>query len=247
MLLSVITVCRNSREELRATLASVAEQTARDEFEYVVIDGASDDGSIELIGEGQVDVLVSEPDEGIYHAMNKGLERCAGEWVWFLNAGDAFATPHTARRVLDAIDANPGADIIYADVTLVDKDRQPLGPRRLTTPDKLTPRAYLGGMRVSHQAFIARRSLAPRYDTQYRWAADFQWCLSIVEQARRCQRLRRTVVLYLDGGATKSHIPAGLLERLRIQTRHFGLLPALAANVVLGARFALFRLTHNYF
>lgn len=235
---------------MEATLDSVACQSARGSVEYIVVDGGSGDGTRELLAsaaaQGTVDKWVSEADGGIYPAMNRGLELATGQWVWFLNAGDCLLDQHTVQSVLNAIAASPEAGVVYGETLVVDAEGRELGGRRLRAPERLTAWSLLGGMRVCHQAFVARRERAPKYDTQYHWSADYDWVLRIVEQGAPSQRVP-TLVRYLDGGATKRHIPEGLRERFRIMTQHFGLLPAIGANLVLGVRFLLWRLTHKWY
>lgn len=105
--ISIITIVWNDCEGMARTLASVRSQTFRD-FEYIVVDGASTDGTREFLEghEAQIDVLISEPDNGLYEAMNKGADQASGAWALFLNAGDVFATPETLARAFTQIDQN---------------------------------------------------------------------------------------------------------------------------------------------
>ncbi|WP_302015691.1 glycosyltransferase family 2 protein, partial [uncultured Akkermansia sp.] len=97
---SIITINLNNREGLRKTILSVLEQKCRD-FEYIVIDGASTDGSIDVIREYEHSITswISEKDSGIYNAMNKGLARAGGEYIYFLNSGDFFYSPHVLSEI----------------------------------------------------------------------------------------------------------------------------------------------------
>lgn len=102
MKLSVITICYNNIEGLKQTFASISSQSARDLFEYIVVDGASKDGTSEFLQENdsKIDKWVSEPDKGIYNAMNKGVAMASGDYILFLNSGDYLHSPDTMEKVL---------------------------------------------------------------------------------------------------------------------------------------------------
>jgi glycosyltransferase involved in cell wall biosynthesis len=120
--LSIITINYNNAEGLRKTLASVATQTSRD-FEYLVIDGGSTDGSVEVIKEytDRITYWVSESDRGIYHAMNKGIRQAKGEYCQFLNSGDYLMAPDVTERMLSDL---PNCSFIYGNKVRVIGGRQ---------------------------------------------------------------------------------------------------------------------------
>ena len=151
-LLSVVTVNRNMADGLARTIASVAQQDFNS-YEYIVVDGASTDASIEVIDRNSdsVDRWVSEPDAGIYDAMNKGVSLARGEWVLFLNSGDALANKTVLSAVMAA--AKPGDDILYGDAMM----QYPAGGTRIVTA--FEPKYLAYGMICSHQALFARRAL----------------------------------------------------------------------------------------
>jgi glycosyltransferase involved in cell wall biosynthesis len=116
MKLSVITINYNNCDGLRKTIESVVSQTFTD-FEYIIIDGGSTDGSVDVIKEyaGRIDYWVSERDRGCYHAMNKGVKVAQGEYVIFMNSGDSFYT----NDVIDAfVKENPTEDVLCGDMFL---------------------------------------------------------------------------------------------------------------------------------
>ncbi len=104
---SIITINYNNKEGLRKTIESVVGQSFRD-FEYIIIDGGSTDGSIEVIKEhaGKVDYWVSEPDKGIYHAVNKGVLQAHGEYLNFMNSGDEFYNNGVLQEVAPSLDSD---------------------------------------------------------------------------------------------------------------------------------------------
>ena len=231
-LISVITITFNASRVLPPTLRSVAGQTFRD-FEHIVIDGASTDDTIAVARRLGVDGLriVSEPDKGLYDAMNKGLAAAKGKYVVFLNAGDAFAGEDVLEAYAGAADSDP--DIIYADTEIVDEERRVIGPRHLSAPDILTAESFSHGMLICHQAFMVRRSMAPAYDLQYRFSADYDWtvkCIMLTDPAK-CVNLRRVAVHYLSDGLTDRNRKASLMERFRIMARHYGYATAVCRHI----------------
>ena len=116
MTLSIITINKNNAIGLEKTCISVTTQIFTD-FEWIVIDGASDDNSIEIINDysNKINYWISESDTGIYNAMNKGIKKANGEYLLFLNSGDCLVTPQTLENLLLEIKNNPVADIYYSD------------------------------------------------------------------------------------------------------------------------------------
>lgn len=102
MKLSIITICYNNIEGLKQTFESISSQTARSEFEYIVVDGASKDGTADFLKENdsKINKWVSEPDKGIYNAMNKGVGFASGDYILFLNSGDCLHSPDAIEKVL---------------------------------------------------------------------------------------------------------------------------------------------------
>lgn len=121
-LFSIITITYNAQEVLRPTLASVSGQSFRN-FEHIIIDGASRDDTVSIARNEGIDgiKIFSEPDRGLYDAMNKGIARATGSYLIFLNAGDSFAATNALSRLAEAAKDNP--DIIYGQTQLVDAER----------------------------------------------------------------------------------------------------------------------------
>lgn len=244
-MVSVITITFNAARTLERTIASVERQDYK-AIEYIIVDGGSTDGTLQIVGrhERTVSRCISEPDDGIYFAMNKGLAAATGEYVWFLNAGDEFAQPSTLSSVMAAA---AGADVVYGDTVVTALDGSVIGGRRLAPPDSLTADSFRDGMLVCHQAFVPRRSLCAPYDTSFRFSADYDWCLKILLKARSVVNARQVVVRFLDGGFTKSHIVEGLRERFTIMSRQFGFFPTLARHLPIAARFFRFWISKGRF
>lgn len=243
-LISIITITYNAAPVIIPTLESLNAQTFRD-FEHLVIDGASKDDTVSIVRKICPDSFVhSEPDRGLYDAMNKGLRAAKGKYLLFLNAGDALHTPDTLQRYAEATGLNSSripnamdntdsilscADIIYGDTVVVDSDRNFVKPRHLSVPERLTFRSFANGMLVCHQAFMVRRDLAPEYDLQYRFSADYEWTLRCLKAADPDHNvnLHTVTIDYLSDGMTDKNHRASLKERFRIMCRYYGTLPTL--------------------
>ena len=223
--LSVITVVYNNAADIRRTLLSVLNQTYS-HIEYIVIDGASTDGTVGIIKEyeSRLAVFVSEKDKGIYDAMNKGLSKATGDYVLFMNSGDELYAPDTVETVFATA---PGADIYYGETEMINSAGQSLGRRRHKAPEKLNLYSFKYGMSVSHQAIYIRRNLAVQYDPQYQLSADIDWILRALKQAKKVVRVQGYVAKYLVGGMSKKRHRQSLVERFNIMRRYYGLLPTL--------------------
>ncbi|GIV24586.1 MAG: glycosyl transferase [Bacteroidia bacterium] len=223
--LSILTVTYQAEETLPLTLRSVAAQTWTD-WEHLFVDGASRDGTIALIREyaekiGRVR-WISEPDRGLYDAMNKALQLAEGEFVIFLNAGDAFWAPDTLEKVFTQ--APTEADVLYGDHRYVDRQGQLLlRPRHRPYPQPpLRAAHFQTGMVICHQALIVRREKAPLFDLNYRLAADLDWTIRLLATHPRTYDTRRVLIRYLAGGLSAQRLHRYLRERTQILYRHFG-------------------------
>ncbi len=241
---TVITITYNAGEVLQRTLDSVLCQTYEG-VEHLIIDGASADNTLALAneykavndadanGHSHKIIIHSEPDEGIYDAMNKGLTQASGDYVVFMNAGDFFPAADTLEQIAHRCHLNelPSAElpaVLYGNTDIVDSCGRYLHPRRLQPPERLTWRSFRHGMLVCHQAFYARTDIAKntQYDTRYRYSADVDWCIRVMREAdRQCLPLcnaAMTVACYTEEGTTTRHHRASLRERYRIMARHYG-------------------------
>lgn len=243
--LSIVTITYNAVATLERTIKSIEAQDY-DNIEYIIVDGASTDGTVGIIEahKASISKWVSEPDNGLYYAMNKGLHMATGDYIWFVNAGDEVASPHTVRQMFDTA---VGADVYYGDTVMTNMDGQEIGTRRLAPPQQLTWRSFRNGMLVSHQSFVARTALCSDYDTQYRFSADFDWCVRILKKSKLIANTHLTLSRFLDGGITKHNIVPGLKERFRIMTHHYGLISTIAHHIPIGIKFLFFWATKGRF
>ncbi len=225
-LFSIITVTRNAETTLPRTLRSVAAQTCR-LFEYIVIDGASTDSTVLLAKQAGIPEmkLLSEPDDGLYDAMNKGLELAHGDYVIFLNAGDSFHAPDTLERLAAAAFDNDYPGIIYGQTDIVDAEGRKVSERHLRAPSVLTLDSFRDGMVVCHQAFVVVRKLTDMYDRRYRYSADYEWCIRCLQRSHRNQYVDAVLIDYLREGVSTRYRRASLAERFSIMCKYYGFFP----------------------
>ena len=223
--LSIITVVYNNVRDIERTLLSVLNQSYA-HIEYIVVDGASSDGTLEVIQRYQdrLSKVVSEKDAGIYDAMNKGLALASGDYVLFMNSGDELYAPDTVKNVFSTA---PNADIYYGETEMFNEAWQSIGKRRHSVPEKFTWQSFRFGMTISHQAIYIRRTLTEPYDRQYELSADIDWILTAAKKAKTSVKVSGYVAKYLVGGMSKKRHQQSLKERFAIFTKHYGLLPNL--------------------
>lgn len=242
---TIATVCYNAGGLLQHTIASVEEQDYA-AVEHLIVDGNSRDETLAHIHHYQERnsrsavqheiVCRSEPDEGLYDAMNKALGLATGHYILFLNAGDTFHTKTTLSEIAAQIDDSNGHDlpaVLYGHTDLVDGEGRFLRHRRLEPPEVLSWKSFKSGMLVCHQAFFARTDIARQtpYDRErYRLSADFDWCIRIMKEGARLRlKFHNTHLIiadYLSEGLTTKNHKASLLERYDIMCRHYGKLSA---------------------
>lgn len=227
---SVITVCYNAQATLEDTIQSVIAQTYH-HVEYIIVDGASKDRTLSIINRyrDRITTVVSEPDKGLYDAMNKGLRLATGDYVCFLNAGDSFHEDDTLQQMVHTLrELTELPDVLYGETALVDAEGHFVRMRRLQAPEHLTWHSFRQGMLVCHQAFFAKRTLAEPYDLSYRFSADFDWCIRIMKKSKVLHNTHLTLIDYLEEGMTTRNHKASLHERFRIMTKHYGWLSTVA-------------------
>jgi len=183
---SIVTVCYNSADTLEDTIASVSRQRCAD-IEHIIVDGGSTDGTRELVARcnGRIAKFVSEPDEGIYDAMNKGIRLARGDIVGFLNADDMYADDRVIAEVAAAVQAGD-LDGVYGDLLYVRRDDSSKVTRYWKAGPYL-PGAFRLGWVPPHPTFFCRRRLFEEYgdyDAFYRIAGDFELMLRLIERHR---------------------------------------------------------------
>lgn len=246
---SVVTITYNAASVLQPTLDSVLMQDYP-HVEHLIIDGASADDTVRIAEayrqqsdeaeNGHVVKIQSEPDGGLYFAMNKGLELATGDYIVFLNAGDRFPAADTLDKVMLAAEVGDGEErpaVLFGNTDIIDSKGNFLCHRRLSPPERLTWRSFRYGMVVCHQAFYARTDIARAlpYDTTYRYSADVDWCIRVMKEGERRKLLLRNihavVADYMQEGQTTLHHKESLRERFDVMRRHYGLVRTLLLHV----------------
>lgn len=197
--ISVITVVHNAKDSIRETIGSVLDQSYQ-KVEYIIIDGASKDGTIELIEryENRLAYWISEPDRGIYDAMNKGIAVATGDWVIFLNAGDKFFSQDTLQLL--SLDLTPDADVVYGDVEI---SFESICIVKRSGDLKNIWR----GMQFCHQSSAVRlkRMVAMPFNTDNPIAADLEWFIRAYDSGYVYRRHNEVMSIVSAGGVSDAN------------------------------------------
>ncbi len=222
-------------------MQSVFDQTYSN-IEYLIIDGNSKDGTQELIKkhEAKITQWISEPDKGLYDAMNKGIKMATGDFLWFMNAGDKIYEKDTLEKMVSAY--TPETDVLFGEVMLVNEKREHLGTRTEVTTQKLPKdlnwQSLKHGMCVCHQAFLPKREIAPLYALD-NLSADIEWVIRCLKKSRKITATNLILAEYLAGGLSKKRHKEGLKGRYTILQKYYGFVPNLWNHCVIIVR-ALF-------
>lgn len=236
-LFSIITVTYNAADTIEPTMRSVASQTCTS-YEHIIMDGVSKDDTLKIaqdLSTGRTRIFSSK-DRGLYDAMNKAIGEARGEYLIFLNAGDSFHASGTLDILARAAFDHDFPGVIYGQTELVDAQRNYVGERHLTAPEKLTLDSFKQGMLVCHQAFTVLRRIAPLYDLRWRFSADYEWCIRCLQHSRQNIYVGCTTIDYLSEGMTTRNRRASLKERFKIMAHYYGLLPTLFRHAGFFAR-----------
>jgi glycosyltransferase involved in cell wall biosynthesis len=223
---SIVTVCFNSAKTIAQTLASVANQLGVEQ-EHIIVDGGSTDATMTIVRElgSTVSRSISEPDRGIYDAMNKGLDLATGDLIAFLNSDDRYADANVLAEVVAAFDSGR-CDFVYGDLQMINNDGQVV--RHWKTGD--IPATGLAGTQIPHPVLFIRRQLLsqlkPAFDPSYRISADLKQQLILINKMRaKGVYVRRPLALMSMGGASTAHLSgymAGWRETVRAYNEIFG-------------------------
>ncbi len=232
---SVITVSYQAADCITYTINSVLSQSYS-HIEYIIVDGSSKDGTTAIIEQYSTKIAhyLSEPDKGIYDAMNKGLQLATGDYVLFMNAGDEF---YDAGTIANTFQKTPYADIYYGQTRLIHSDRTDAGERWHIAPEQLDWKSFKKGMLVCHQAIFIRRTIVAPYDLKYRFSGDIDWIINCLKRAKTIVYTQSYICKYLVGGASKQYAIRSLTERFLIMKKHYGLLTTIVLHLLIIARF----------
>ena len=223
MKISLITVTYNSSKTLKTTLESILNQLHTD-YEYIVVDGASKDNTVALLKEYEPKFKnnikwISEPDKGLYDAMNKGIRMATGDVIGILNSDDFFTSNDILRQVSEALEKNKNLDAVYGDIHFVNPDNLEKCIRYYSS--KVFKRGLMRlGFMPAHPSFYMRKACFEKYGlykTDYKIAADFEYLLRVIFKHKiRTQYIPVDMVTMRTGGASTS----GLKSHMKIMKEH---------------------------
>ncbi len=244
--ISIITICYNAERLLEGTILSVIEQSYKN-IEYIIVDGSSRDSTVTLIKkhEKNISKWISEPDEGIYDAMNKGLKMATGDYVWFMNAGDRIFKKDTIKNMVK--NWSPEIDAVYGEAMIVNDRRDYIGKRsEITTrplPNKIDWKQFTKGMLICHQSFLVKRSIVPFY-IKNNISADFDWMIKCLKISKNTLNTNQVLCEYLAGGISVQGKRKSLKDRFKIMIHHFGWLTTLVAHINIFFRALYFKINN---
>jgi len=251
---SIITVTFNAEKFLEKTMLSILNQSCKD-FEYIIVDGASKDKTVEIITSYELRITnsefqgvrpeqfrwISEPDKGLYDAMNKGIELATGDFVWFINAGDLIYDEHTLQNIMNAYSKAPESDTVYGQSLMIDEHENALGERHKIAPKHLTKNDLLKGLVVGHQSILVRKTIAPKYDLQYTICADYDWTIKVLKKSESNGYIDQYLSKFLISGLSSQKRKTGWVERYSIMKKHFGLCKTLWAHLLITLKYPFSR------
>jgi glycosyltransferase involved in cell wall biosynthesis len=224
MKFSIITVCYNAEDCIEGTIKSVLHQSYKN-IEYIIIDGGSTDNTLKIIKkyEGKINIIVSEPDRGIYNAMNKGQKLAKGEYLNFLNAGDTFSKKNTLSIVNENIKNE--TKIISGDFNLISTNNKP----RIIKTKKITWKYFKKDFYACHQAIFIHSSIVSFYDVNYKIKADYKWVLDALSKTEEGSvvKIHQPLVNYDANGFSSQNSFNNLNELMRLHKNYFGTLQLL--------------------
>jgi len=240
-LFSIVTIVYNGEGFIEETIKSTINQTYKN-IEYIIVDGASKDGTLKIIDKygSSVTKVISEPDLGLYDAMNKGIDQCTGEYIIFMNGGDRFANNDVLKSIDNELmksDVRP--DFIYGD-SYIDT-----GLSTVLKYKKARDAKYFWyGMFTNHQAMIYRRSLLKendlRYDLKYKISADYKLTLQALTYSKTNLYINIPFCVFVLGGVSVQLRESGLdeAEKARKEVLNYTSLQLLGIRyLIYGARF----------
>ena len=222
-LFSIITVCYNAEKDLEKTINSVLMQDFQG-IEYIIVDGGSTDGSLDLIKDHNENIhhWVSEPDNGIYDAMNKGLRMATGKYVNFLNAGDFFVDCNSLKNLASQL--NSDLPKIISGYFFIQNSKS--NKHLLIKTKELKLKHFKKDFFACHQSLFIHTSVVKRYDTSYKIKADYKWLLESLLQVSCDEVLlyRKPIVYYSQEGVSYNNFWPGMNDLIGIHREFFGLI-----------------------
>ncbi|RAJ04891.1 glycosyltransferase family 2 protein [Aeromonas salmonicida] len=212
--ITVITVVYNAKDSIERTIKSVVDQVDCD-LEYIIIDGASTDGTVDIIEayKQNLSYWVSEKDDGVYEAMNKGISASTGDWIIFMNAGDYFCEPNTVSQVIPYLTQDN--DVVSGDIYLWEEGE------RVYVHAKGLDKA-MDGMFCFHQSMFTRAEICKKYkfDTSFKIAGDYDFALKCLMNGARFKYLSFPIADFFSGGLSYKYLMKAKIEDMFIQSKY---------------------------
>ena len=224
MKFSIITVCRNAGHCLEKTIQSVAMQSYAD-WEYLIIDGQSEDNTHDVVQpyvqQGVVHAFVSERDDGVYDAMNKGLDRATGTYIYFLNADDCLLDRAVLEDLATELRQHLDCDLLYGNIDVISQNEKSRNSVIYPAPSKLLDHLMVDW--ICHQAMVVKTDLFHQigpFDRRFQIAADYDWLLRALGQNVNTRHINRAIATYPLGGLSDSRQLESLTEMFAIQNQY---------------------------
>lgn len=213
-IISIITVVYNGEETIKSTIESIIEQKNED-IEYIVINGNSSDKTGKILQDlsEHIDICITEKDNGIYDAMNKGLDLASGKFIWFINSGDQIGDNKIIKDLISTI--TDRTQYIYSGVKLINKQGETI--KTVHAPNKITTKLISKGMCISHQSFIIKKTLTNHYDLTYKLIADQKWIMQCISKSTvPGEHFPRPLSKYLLGGLSDQNQTKCVVEKIKM-------------------------------
>lgn len=218
--MSIVTVVFNGENYLERTIKSIVNQTYKN-VEYIIIDGNSKDGTLAIIDKYKENISywISEPDKGIYDAMNKSLDLITGDFVWFINAGDEI---HDNKTIENIFYDYKNYDAFYGKTQIIRENGSYASITK--TPSNLSWKSFVKGMVVSHQSIIFSVKKIQKYNLDYKIVSDQDWIISILKNCNNIKNTNLILSKYLLGGFSNKNFYNGWKEKFSIIYKHYNFL-----------------------
>lgn len=246
--ISIITVSYNADQYIERTINSIVNQSYTD-IEYLIIDGGSTDNTLLIIDKykNHVDILVSEPDKGLYDAMNKGINIASGEYINFMNAGDTFYDNNTLENVFKN---SSGEDFLYGDTIIINEVGQtrPLHKKK-PNQKSLNYKSFIKGMIICHQSMIIKKECMVQYDySKYKLACDIEWAIKTSKNCTSFKDAGVYIAKFLDGGVSRNNVWRAVKERFWISVDHYGFINTIFEQFTILGEYIInrYKKTHRY-